>query len=213
MRARERLHKAGVGAVTVVICAATPEGKSLDLLYLHVPYSLSPFASLIFTQLLYAIFTLLMHISSSCIACFMQDLPELPQVLKETLQGKHSLLAAAALGNVQVVSEHIAKGADLGARNLRGQTALLLACLSAQKRSSKENSRRLQMRKHQAEEVAALLIAPTGAAGALDAVDNDGVSSLIAARRNGLDDIVKMLLKAGAKPEEEKEEEEEEEEE
>jgi hypothetical protein len=38
------------------------EGKSLDLLYLHVPYSLSPFASLIFTQLLYVIFTLLMHI-------------------------------------------------------------------------------------------------------------------------------------------------------
>jgi len=68
------------------------------------------------------------------------------------------------------------------------------------------------MRKHQAEEVAALLIAPTGAAGALDVVDNDGVSSLIAARKNGLDDIVKMLLKAGAKPEEEKEEEEEEEE-
>ena len=100
----------------------------------------APFASLIFTQLLYVIFT---HISSSCIACFMQDLPELPQVLKETLQGKHSLLAAAALGNVQVVSEHIAKGADLGARNLRGQTALLLAILnSAQKRSSQENSRR-----------------------------------------------------------------------
>ena len=117
------------------------EGKSLDLLYLRVPYSLSPFASLIFTQLLYVIFT---HISSSCIACFMQDLPELPQVLKETLQGKHSLLAAAALGNVQVVSEHIAKGADLGARNLRGRTALMLA------------------------------------------------------RKNGLDDIVKMLLKAGA---------------
>ena len=68
---------------------------------------------------------------------------EMPQILKEVLQGKHSLLAAAALGNVQAVSEHIAKGADLGARNLRGQTALLLAILnSAQKRSSQENSRR-----------------------------------------------------------------------
>jgi hypothetical protein len=69
---------------------------------------------------------------------------EMPQILKEVLQGKHSLLAAAALGNVQAVSEHIAKGADLGARNLRGRTALMLA------------------------------------------------------RKNGLDDIVKMLLKAGA---------------
>jgi ankyrin repeat protein len=102
-------------------------------------------------------------------------------VFKEVLHGKHSLLAAAALSNVQAVSEHIAKGADLGARNLRGRTALLLACLS------------------EAQEVAALLIEPTRAAGALDAVDNDGMSSLIVARKNGLDDIVKMLLKAGAK--------------
>jgi hypothetical protein len=53
---------------------------------------------------------------------------EMPQILKEVLQGKHSLLAAAALGNEQAVSEHIAKGADLGARNLRGRTALMLAC-------------------------------------------------------------------------------------
>ena len=52
-----------------------------------------------------------------------------------------------------------------------------------------------------AEEVAALLIAPTRAAGALDATDNDGVSSLMTARKNGLDGIVKMLLSAGAKPE------------
>jgi hypothetical protein len=122
-------------------------------------------------------------------------------VFKEVLHGKHSLLAAAALSNVQAVSEHIAKGADLGARNLRGRTALLLACLSAKKRprhpwtSEKEH----QEEEHQAQEVAALLIEPTRAAGALDAVDNDGMSSLIVARKNGLHDIVKMLLKAGAK--------------
>ena len=150
---------------------------------------------------------------------------EIPQVLKETLQGKHSLLAAAAVGNVQAVSEHIAKGADLRARNLHGRTALMLACLSAKKkRKTKDDEEEdeeddeksggdddegeegggddddEEMRKQQAEEVAALLITPTGAAGALDAVDNDGMSSLMAARKNGLDDIVKMLLKAGAKP-------------
>ena len=148
---------------------------------------------------------------------------EIPQVLKETLQGKHSLLAAAAVGNVQAVSEHIAKGADLRARNLHGRTALMLACLSAKKkRKTKDDEEEdeeddeksggdddegeegggddddEEMRKQQAEEVAALLITPTGAAGALDAVDNDGMSSLMAARKNGLDDIVKMLLKAGA---------------
>jgi ankyrin repeat protein len=125
-------------------------------------------------------------------------------VFKEVLHGKHSLLAAAALSNVQAVSEHIAKGADLGARNLRGRTALLLACLSAQKlkisrRPSWTSEKKHQKKVHQAQEVAALLIEPTRAAGALDAVDNDGVSSLIVARKNGLDDIVKMLLKAGAK--------------
>ena len=38
------------------------------------------------------------------------------------------------------------------------------------------------------------------AARALDAVDDNGMSSLIAARNNGLDDIVKMLWKLGAKP-------------
>ena len=125
-------------------------------------------------------------------------------VFKEVLHGKHSLLAAAALSNVQAVSEHIAKGADLGARNLRGRTALLLACLSAQKlkisrRPSWTSEKEHQKKVHQAQEVAALLIEPTRAAGALDAVDNDGMSSLIVARKNGLDDIVKMLLKAGAK--------------
>ena len=135
-------------------------------------------------------------------------------VFKEVLHGKHSLLAAAALSNVQAVSEHIAKGADLGARNLRGQTALLLACLSAQKGASgdgeeeenedgtgHENDDAEILRKLQAEKVAALLITPTRAAGALDAADNDGVSSLMAAHKNGLDGIVKMLLSAGAKPE------------
>jgi hypothetical protein len=66
----------------------------------------------------------------------------------------------------------------------------------------------------QAEEVVALLIEPTRSAGALDAVDDDGMSSLMhlmVARKNGLDggssaatcgykptDIVKMLMKAGA---------------
>ena len=59
----------------------------------------------------------------------------------------------------------------------------------------------IEARKLRAEEVAALLIAPTCAAGAVDAADNDGVSSLMAARKNGLDGIVKMLLSAGAKPE------------
>ena len=58
----------------------------------------------------------------------------------------------------------------------------------------------IEARKLRAEEVAALLIAPTCAAGAVDAADNDGVSSLMAARKNGLDGVVKMLLSAGAKP-------------
>ena len=133
--ARSRRRPRRASPSTSSACTCPTACRTLDDVLFR-----APFASLIFTQLLYVIFT---HISSSCIACFMQDLPELPQVLKETLQGKHSLLAAAALGNVQVVSEHIAKGADLGARNLRGQTALLLAILnSAQKRSSQENSRR-----------------------------------------------------------------------
>ena len=141
---------------------------------------------------------------------------EMPQVLKETLQGKHSLLAAAAVGNVQAVSEHIAKGADLRARNLHGRTALMLAC---QKRKDIERQQaeegldrwRKDIERQQAEEVVALLIEPTRSAGALDAVDDDGMSSLMVARENGLDggssaatstytptDIVKMLLKAGA---------------
>ena len=147
---------------------------------------------------------------------------------------------------MQVVSEYIAKGANLGARNLRGQTALLVACLSAVHdqndedhedgedndddednedneeyrpapprvraaprmacarmkvpASTRMNSRRRRMRKFHAKEVAALLIEPTSAADALDAVDDNGMLSLMAARKNGLDDIVKMLLKAGAKP-------------
>ena len=58
----------------------------------------------------------------------------------------------------------------------------------------------IEARKLRAEEVAALLIAPTCAAGAVDAADNDGVSSLMAARKNGLDGVVKMLLSADAKP-------------
>ena len=54
---------------------------------------------------------------------------EVMDEFKEILEGKHSLLAAAAVGNAQLVSKYIATGADVGARNLCGQTALLLACL------------------------------------------------------------------------------------
>ena len=44
-----------------------------------------------------------------------------------TLLGKHSLLVAATVGNSELVSEHITKGADLGARNLRGMSVLACA--------------------------------------------------------------------------------------
>ena len=152
------------------------------------------------------------NIYNTNIYIYNKDLSDLPKEIRETLKGNHSLLAAAAVGNVQVVSEYIGKGANLGARNLRGQTAMLVACLSAFHDQDEEDNednednededapRTKEMRKLQAEEVAALLIEPTRAADALDAVDDNGMSSLIAARNNGLDDIVKMLLKLGAKP-------------
>lgn len=80
----------------------------------------------------------------------------------------------------------------------------MLACLNDEDaeefEDDEDNEDTKKMRQLQALEVASLLIAPTCAAGVLDAVDNDGMSSLMAARKNGLDDIVQMLLKAGAKP-------------
>ena len=110
---------------------------------------------------------------------------------------------------VTLVQKLVDKGADCGLTNKDGSTSLLLALKSGTARRAEgeeeaekeeeEDTRTEEMRK--AEEVAALLIAPTRAAGALDATDNDGVSSLMAARKNGLDGIVKMLLSAGAKPE------------
>jgi len=45
---------------------------------------------------------------------------------------------------------------------------------------------------------ACLLIAPTAAAGALDAKDNDGMTALAHAVQNGMDDVVPRLLEAGA---------------
>ena len=101
----------------------------------------------------------------------------------EALQGKHSLLVAAHAGSAELVAEHIGKGADLAARDGRGRTALLLACA------------------HGREEPARMLVAPTQAAGALDAVGDNGVSSLMAASENGDAGIVAALLAAGAKPE------------
>ena len=40
---------------------------------------------------------------------------------------KHSLLVAAQVGSAELVAEHIAKGADLAARDGRGRTALMAA--------------------------------------------------------------------------------------
>ena len=101
----------------------------------------------------------------------------------EALQGKHSLLVAAHAGSAELVAEHVTKGADLAARDGHGRTALLLACA------------------HGREEPAKMLVAPTQAAGALDAVGDNGVSSLMAASENGDPGIVAALLAAGAKPE------------
>jgi ankyrin repeat protein len=100
----------------------------------------------------------------------------------EAVFARHSLLLAARFGNTDFVAEHIAKGADLAARDSCGRTALLVACVYGH------------------EKAVALLAAPTKAAGALGAVSNNGMSSLLAASKKGFTGIVQELLEHGADP-------------
>jgi ankyrin repeat protein len=94
---------------------------------------------------------------------------------------KHSLRAAAQVGDAELVAEHIAReGADLAARDGCGRTALVVACA------------------HGHEPAAAQLVAPTHAAGALDVVGSDGFSALLWAEERGLDGVAQSLRECGA---------------
>ena len=93
---------------------------------------------------------------------------------------EHALLAAILLDREEQVAEHIAKGADLVARDPFGRTALLLACA------------------HGHEAAAVLLAEPSQAAGVLDAVGDDGFSALLWAEERGLVSVSQKLRDCGA---------------
>ena len=92
---------------------------------------------------------------------------------------EHSLLVAILLDRKEQVTEHLAKGAA-SARDGRGRTALLLACV------------------HGHESAAALLAEPSQAAGVLDAVGDDGVSALLWAEERGWGSVAQKLRECGA---------------
>ena len=93
---------------------------------------------------------------------------------------EHSFLAAILLDRKEQVAGHIAKGADLAACDDLGRTALLLACA------------------HGHEAAAALLVDPTMATDALDAVGDDGFSALLWAEEHGLRSVAQRLRECGA---------------
>jgi len=93
---------------------------------------------------------------------------------------KHSLRAAAQVGDAELVAEHIAQGADLAARNGCGRTALVVACA------------------HGHEKAAAHLVVPTHATGAINVVGGDGFSALLWAEERGLDGVAQSLRECGA---------------
>jgi len=93
---------------------------------------------------------------------------------------KHSLLAAAQVGDAELVAEHMAQGADLAARDGCGRTALVVACA------------------HGHEKAASQLVVPTHATGALNVVGGDGFSALLWAEERGLDGVAQSLRKCGA---------------
>ena len=95
---------------------------------------------------------------------------------------RHSLLLAAQFGKEEFVAEHIAQGADLAARDGCGRTALVVACAHGQRAA------------------AALLVEPTKAADALDAVGRDGFSALMWAEDRGLDGVALSLRECVAAP-------------
>jgi hypothetical protein len=98
----------------------------------------------------------------------------------ERVFARHSLLFAAQVGMTDLVAEHIAQGAELAVRDDWGRTALLLACA------------------HGHEAAAARLVAPTRAAGALDAVGIDGFSALLWAEERKVDGVAQGLRECGA---------------
>ena len=131
----------------------------------------------------------------------------------EALQGKHSLLVAAQVGSEELVAEHLAKGADVEARDARGRTALmaasehgfagivtaLLAAGAKPELVNKDNKTALMLAcacGHEA--AAALLVDPTMATDALDAVGDDGFSALLWAEERGLRSVAQRLLECGA---------------
>ena len=90
------------------------------------------------------------------------------------------MLVAILLDREEQVAQHIAKGADLEARDPLGRTALLFACA------------------HGHAAAAALLAEPSQAAGVLDAVGDDGFSALLWAEERGWGSLSQELRECGA---------------
>ena len=126
---------------------------------------------------------------------------------------EHSLLAAILWDKEELVAQHIAKGADLAARDPLGRTALmaaiehgfpgivtaLLAAGAKPDLVNKDNKTALLLAcvfGHEA--AAALLVDPTKAADALDTVGDDGFSALLWAEERGLRSVAQKLRECGA---------------
>ena len=138
-----------------------------------------------------------------------------PEKMEAVVQllAKRSLRAAAQAGSAEFVAEHVAQGADLAARDGRGRTALmaaseygfpgivtaLLAAGAKPDLVNKDNKTALLLAcvfGHEA--AAALLVDPTKAADALDAVGDDGFSALLWAEERGLRSVAQKLRECGA---------------
>jgi len=122
-------------------------------------------------------------------------------------------VAAVHAGSAELVAEHLGKGADLEARDGRGRTALmaasehgfpgivtaLLAAGAKPDLVNKDNKTALLLActfGHEA--AAALLVDPTKAVDALDAVGDDGFSALLWAEERELRSVAQKMRECGA---------------